>query len=112
MTTAREALFEEIKAMCGAGGTSAEAINESIVALLQRYRVQTKPRTQIPAGVTARDALADRLLAMWRQGVIVDDTQLNLTLDAFRMLHKKSGGASKTSARKSEAERGCWTRST
>ena len=100
MTTARETLFTEIQAMCAAGANSAEGVNESILSLLQRYRVQTKPRTQIPAGVTARDALAERLLTMWRQSILMDDEQLNLTLDAFRMQHKKTSGKSKTPARK------------
>jgi hypothetical protein len=100
VATARETLVVEIEAMCRAGAASAESIHAGIVELLQKYRVQTKPRTQIPAGITARDALADRLLGMWRQGILTDEEQLNLTIDAFRMQHKKTSGQSKTSARK------------
>lgn len=100
MATARETLVIEIETLYRSGETSAENIRAGIVELLQKYRVQTKPRTQIPAGVTARDALADRLLGMWRQGLLMDEEQLNLTIDAFRMQHKKTSGQSKTSARK------------
>jgi hypothetical protein len=100
VTTARETLLLEIAAMCRSGVSSAESIHAGILELLKRYRVQTKPRTQIPPGVTARDALAERLLGMWRQGMLTDEEQLNLTIDAFRMQHKKAAGQSKTSARK------------
>jgi hypothetical protein len=95
VTTARETLLLEIAAMCRSGISSAESIHAGILELLKRYRVQTKPRTQIPPGVTARDALAERLLGMWRQGMLTDEEQLNLTIDAFRMQHKKAGGHSK-----------------
>lgn len=97
MATARETLLEEILALVA---SQTGDIAESIHGLLKRYRVQTKPRTEIPEGVTARDALADRLIAMWRQGILGDATQVSELIDTFRMQHKKTGGATQKSARK------------
>ena len=92
MATARETLVEEILALVA---SKPDNIAQDIEDLLKRYRVQTKPRTEIPEGMTARDALADRLVAMWRQGVLGDATQLGNLIDTFRMQHKKTGGAPK-----------------
>ncbi len=97
LATARETLVEEILALVA---SKPDNIAQDIEDLLKRYRVQTKPRTEIPEGMTARDALADRLVAMWRQGVLGDATQLGNLIDTFRMQHKKTGGGSQKSARK------------
>ena len=97
MATARETLVEEILALVA---SNPDSIAQEIEVLLKRYRVQTKPRTEIPEGMTARDALAARLVAMWRQGVLGDANQLGGLIDTFRMQHKKTGGAAQKSARK------------
>ncbi|MGA1345813.1 MAG: hypothetical protein ACO35E_07575, partial [Ilumatobacteraceae bacterium] len=56
---------DEFVAMSGSEpGPEATNVVRKVMA---RYRVQTKPGIHIPDGVTARDALGDRLLALWRQ---------------------------------------------
>jgi len=66
MKTAREQLFDE------ATGLLAKAADNGSAGVMKkimgRYRVQTKPGVEIPAGATARDALGDRLLELWRAG--------------------------------------------
>jgi hypothetical protein len=61
--------------------------------IMLRYRVQTKPGVDIPAGTTARDALGDRLLVLWRDGGPDDATRARIgsTIDEFRMQLKQSG---------------------
>jgi hypothetical protein len=88
---------EEVLALVA---SNPDNIAQDIDDLLKRYRVQTKPRTEIPEGMTARDALAARLVAMWRQGVLSDVTPLGALIDTFRMQHKKSGASAQRSARK------------
>ena len=63
--------------------------------IMARYRVQTKPGIDIPAGTTARDALGDRLLGLWRQAGTTDVSQtVGTTIDEFRMQMKGAGGTS------------------
>jgi hypothetical protein len=91
MKTAREQLYEEVivliekRADDGATGVMRK--------LMARYRVQTKPGVEIPAGTTARDALGDRLLDLWRTGAADDATRgrIGSTIDEFRMQLKQSG---------------------
>lgn len=91
MTTAREKLYEEIIALVKApAGASAEG---EVRKLMGRYRVQTKPGVDIPPGTTARDALGDRLIGLWRLGG--DQSQvIGTTIDEFRMQMKAAGGSS------------------
>lgn len=92
MTTAREKLYEEMVAMSASPpGPGAEA---EIRKLMTRYRVQTKPGIDIPAGATARDALGDRLLALWRDGGADLNNKLGATIDEFRMQLKGPGNSS------------------
>lgn len=92
MTTAREKLYEEMVAMSASPpGPGAEA---EIRKLMTRYRVQTKPGIDIPAGATARDALGDRLLVLWRNGGADLNNRLGATIDEFRMQLKGPGNSS------------------
>ncbi|MBI1947733.1 MAG: hypothetical protein HYS27_18740 [Deltaproteobacteria bacterium] len=92
MATAREKLYEEIVAMSAAPpGPHADA---EMRKLMTRYRVQTKPGIDIPAGATARDALGDRLLALWRAGGADLHNKLGLAIDEFRMQLKGAGASS------------------
>jgi hypothetical protein len=94
MKTAREQLYEEVIALLEKrvddGSTTV------MRKLMARYRVQTKPGVDIPAGITARDALGDRLLDLWRTGVADDATRgrIGSTIDEFRMQLKQSGNGS------------------
>jgi hypothetical protein len=88
MTTAREKLYEEMVAMVAtpAGPTSETEIRKTMT----RYRVQTKPGVDIAPGTTARDALGDRLLELWRtQGADVK-AKIGTSIDEFRMQLKGS----------------------
>ncbi len=91
MKTAREQLYEEVIALLEkrADDTSTGIMRK----LMARYRVQTKPGIEIPAGTTARDALGDRLLDLWRNGGPDDATRARVgtTVDEFRMQLKQSG---------------------
>jgi hypothetical protein len=92
MKTAREQLFDEVTALLtkAADDGSAAAMKK----IMGRYRVQTKPGVEIPAGVTARDALGDRLLEVWRAGGNDDATRkrMGTLIDQFRMQLKQAGG--------------------
>src|SRR5688572_15429149 len=91
MTTAREKLYEEVVALTVAPpGPTAEA---EIRKIMTRYRVQTKPGVDIPPGATARDALGDRIIALWRAGGDIK-TPLGIAIDEFRMQLKSAGPAS------------------
>jgi hypothetical protein len=91
MKTAREQLYEEAIALLEkpADDTSASVMRK----VMARYRVQTKPGVDVPEGTTARDALGDRLLGLWRTGGATDVTrgQIGATIDEFRMQLKQAG---------------------
>ncbi len=91
MKTAREQLFDEVtellaKAPDDGAGTTMKKI-------MARYRVQTKPGVDISAGTTARDALGDGLIDLWRTGGNNDETKAKMgsLIDQFRMQLKQSG---------------------
>ncbi|MCC7074734.1 MAG: hypothetical protein IT383_25720 [Deltaproteobacteria bacterium] len=92
MATAREKLYQEIVAMTATPpGPHADA---EMRKLMTRYRVQTKPGIDIPAGATARDALGDRLLALWRGAGPDLTSKVGTTIDEFRMQMKGAGAPS------------------
>jgi hypothetical protein len=88
VTTAREKLYEEVIAMV-AQPASATAESE-MRKVMARYRVQTKPGVDIPPGATARDALGDRLLELWRQQPEDIKARIGTSIDEFRMQLKSS----------------------
>lgn len=89
MATAREKLYDEVVALTEAApGDDAEPVIRKIMA---RYRVQTKPGVTIPDGTTARDALGDRLLALWRERPADLHAKLGSAIDEFRMQVKQKG---------------------
>lgn len=92
MTTAREKLFDEVMALSASpAGPEAEG---KIKKLMLQYRVQTKPGVKIDDGVTARDALGDLLLELWRTSPADKEAQVGNTIDRFRMqLKGKAAGA-------------------
>lgn len=95
MTTAREKLYQEIVALAGAAaGPAAEA---EVRKVMTRYRVQTKPGVHIPDGATARDALGDRLLALWREQPEGLHDKVGATIDEFRMQVKQKAAQPKAS---------------
>lgn len=91
MKTAREQLYDETIALLEKRADDASVgVMRKIMA---RYRVQTKPGVDIPAGTTARDALGDRLIDLWRNGAADDvtRTRIGTTIDEFRMQLKQAG---------------------
>ena len=98
LATARETLYEEIVALASSpcGDDAAERVKK----IMLRYRVQTKPGSDIPSGVTARDALGDRLLALWKAGGDDVNDKIGAEIDRFRMQVKQKPGAKKKRAQK------------
>lgn len=89
MTTAREKLYDEVIGMIASPpGPHAEGEMRKVMS---RYRVQTKPGVDIPPGATARDALGDRLLDLWRTQPADIKTKIGTSIDEFRMQLKSSG---------------------
>ena len=92
MKTAREQLFDEATGLLvKVADDGSAAVMRKIMA---RYRVQTKPGVDIPAGATARDALGERLVDLWRAGGNDDATRTKMgtLIDQFRMQLKQAGG--------------------
>ena len=102
MTTAREKLYEDMVAMMAQPmGASADAEMRKVMT---RYRVQTKPGVEISPGATARDALGDRLLELWRTQPEDLKSKLGTSIDEFRMQLKgatSSSGEGSAPARQS-----------
>lgn len=102
MTTAREKLYEEMVALVAAPATPTS--ESEIRKIMTRYRVQTKPGIDIPPGTTARDALGDRLLELWRQSAPDVKAKIGTAIDEFRM-QLKSSSSPPSPARPSSAPR-------
>jgi hypothetical protein len=99
VATAREKLYDEIVALTSSAlPDDAEAVIKKIMV---RYRVQTKPGINIPAGMTARDALGERLLKLWSSPPKDLAATVGTTIDEFRMQLKQKGGS--TGAKKKKA---------
>lgn len=96
MTTAREKLYEEVVAMVASpAGPSAEAEMRKVMS---RYRVQTKPGVDVAPGATARDALGDRLLELWRGQPEDIKTKIGNFIDEFRMQLKSASSSAPAKA--------------
>jgi len=88
MTTAREKLYEEMVALVT---TPAPAGAEAEMRkIMSRYRVQTKPGVDVAPGSTARDALGERLLELWRAPPPDAKQKIGTAIDEFRMQLKSS----------------------
>jgi hypothetical protein len=91
LATARESLFDEMMAL--AAGPAGGDADDLVRRMMLRYRVQTKPGVHIADGTTARDALGDRLLDLWRKRPGDLSEKVGSTIDEFRMQAKGAGGA-------------------
>ena len=91
MKTAREQLYDEAIGLLPSPPTDASPGDMKKIML--RYRVQTKPGVDIGAGITARDALGDRILELWRAGADDEATRAKMgtLIDEFRMQLKQAG---------------------
>jgi len=91
MKTAREQLYDEAIGLLPSPPT--EASPGDMKKIMSKYRVQTKPGVDIGAGITARDALGDRILELWRAGGDDDSTRAKMgtLIDEFRMQLKQAG---------------------
>jgi hypothetical protein len=103
LATAREQLYEEITAeLAKAFGDDSD---KTVREILKKYRVQTKPGVKIPDDRTARDALGDRILALWKKPPKDVDARIGTLIDEFRMQNKARGKATKKAAGKSAAKK-------
>jgi len=99
LATARELLYDDIVALTGS--PAGDGADEEIRTIMVRYRVQTKPGINIPDGVTARDALGDRLLKLWQDKPDDFAEKLGTFIDEFRMQMKRKSTGKKKAAPKS-----------
>ena len=104
MATARETLFEEFAAL--SENPPGDDAPDIVRKLMAKYRVQTKPGVVTAEGITARDDLGNRLLAIWKVGGADVKTTLGAEIDKFRMQAKtKSAGTRKSTPKKTSAPR-------
>jgi hypothetical protein len=100
VATARETLLDEIVALVQA--SPSEALEAQVNDVMLRYRVQTKPGIKVEDGQTARDALALRLVALWRERGLDAKDEMGTTIDQFRMQTKgKTKPVAKSADKKS-----------
>jgi hypothetical protein len=101
LATARNTLLQQVLSLFAnpADEGSAKAIDD----LLIRYRVQTKPGVVIPEGMTARDALGEKIHQLWKSSSPVRDEELGQMIDTFRMQLKQKASKKKSSGSKSRA---------
>jgi hypothetical protein len=87
VATAREKLVQSILAIIGQP-YDMEGHN-SLIRLLNSYRVQAKPGAQLGKIETARNDLANQLINSWKQGFLTDKQSLNQIISSFRMQVKQ-----------------------
>ena len=86
MATAREQMLEEIMKAMNAQEAD-DAAKAGLRQMLNRYRVQTKPNNNIDEGTTARDALGERIMDVWKSKTTGDpEKRLGEIIDTSRCL--------------------------
>ncbi len=95
MSTARDALFDELRTMFPKGRKKLDG--EGLRALLTRYRIQMKGQAVARTNTTAREELALRFEELVQQKPTKKDAALSDLLTHFRMQHKKKPAAKKAS---------------
>lgn len=95
MATARERLLQSLTAIISQPFT--EEGKHILRRLLNSYRVQAKSDENIDKDLTARDALADKIVSSWRAKNTLDREGLLEIISPFRM-QLKMQNRSKTSA--------------
>lgn len=95
MATARERLMQALTAIltqpCTEDGKTA------LKRLLNSYRVQAKPGENLSKDQTARDLLAEKIMASWQEGNAAEKKNLNRIISSFRMQLKQGLSRSKSS---------------
>lgn len=100
MATARDTLFEDLKALFQK--PYSENSESHILNLLERFRIQLKSGSESPSH-TARERLLERLQVLWRTEKPSEwSTPILKILDGFRMQIKSS--STQKSAAKSSSE--------
>jgi|GEM_PF-981912 len=89
MTTARETLAKQLQELLK-GAPGADAGNK-VSELLDQYRVQAKPGTEVQAGITARESLGKQVAALWKRAPKDMDRSVDALLDKYRMQAKREG---------------------
>lgn len=89
MTTAREALAKQLHELMK-GNSTPEAQNK-LLQLLDDFRVQAKPGTEVQQGLTARESLGKAIVVLWKRGPKDLERSVDTLLDKYRMQVKKEG---------------------
>ena len=89
MTTAREALARQLRDLMK-NAPVADAQNK-VTSLMDEYRVQAKPGTEVQAGLTARESLGRQVAALWTRSPKDVDRAVEALLDKYRMQLKRGG---------------------
>lgn len=87
MATARERLLQALSAILS------QSFNEegkaSLNRLLNSYRVQAKPGEVIAKEITARDALSEKIIELWKKNHSLDKKVVGRIISSFRMQLKQ-----------------------
>lgn len=102
MATARNTLLQQVLSLFE--NAADENAEKTVSSLLLQYRVQTKPGTVIPDDLTARDALGQKILEIWRSSATDRETQVSTIIDTFRMQLKQKTSKKKTSGATKKAK--------
>lgn len=100
MATARERLLQALFTIISPPYSDSSAAN--LRRLLNNYRVQAKPGIIVEKDLTARDLLAEAIVAAWKEGNTKDKKQIAKLIARFRM-QLKQGSFHTKSDEKSEA---------
>jgi len=87
MATARNALYEEISHVLKQPYSSKHQVD--LLKILQSYRIQAKSSTPLEKGLTARAALANYLVHLWRNTPNGWEHEIKKIVDDFRMQRRK-----------------------
>jgi hypothetical protein len=91
MTTAREALGKQLHELMK--NVFAPDSPQKVTGLLDEFRVQAKPGTEVQAGATARETLGKAIAAIWKRAPKDIERSVDVLLDKYRMQLKKEGSA-------------------
>lgn len=102
MATARERLLQALTAIISQPLT--EDGKNALRRLLNSYRVQAKPGEDLPKSDTARDALAEQIIASWKEHGPVDRKVLGTLISPFRMQLKQGLARGRGDAKNAAAD--------
>lgn len=87
MATARERLLQALSAILSQSWN--EEGGAALNRLLNSYRVQAKPNEVIAKGLTARDALFEKIVELWKKNSPLEKKAIIRIISSFRMQLKQ-----------------------